>query len=273
MPSTSLGRVAATIRLRHWAHFLLLPLAGRDAELPVHANVVSITRGVAIAFCLLAFGYVLNSLADRDMDLDADKRAAAALPPTHGHAIVGALAVVALTLALTGPTMVSVATVACLICGTIYSVGPRLKTLPLVGTILNAGNFGPLLFVGLARDALPPALPVLAAAFVLLLGQNQLLHEAADADEDARGGVRTTFRRLGARGAAALALIAGGLLVPLLLARTPLLAVAGGLVFGLAFPAAFVGLGERSAQAARLRLAHRIVALAFGAALYGLGGA
>jgi 4-hydroxybenzoate polyprenyltransferase len=270
VPGTSLGRAAALIRLRHWAHFLLLPLAGRDATLSVEQSALSILRGVAIAFCLLAFGYLLNSLADRDMDLDIDKRAAGALPPARGRAIVAGLAIAALALALTGPLSVSVATAVCMASGTIYSVGPRLKTLPFVGTALNVGNFGPLLFVGLARDALPPALPVLAAAFVLLLGQNQLLHEAADAEEDVRGGVRTTFRRLGSRGAALLALIAGGLLVPLL-HRTPLPAIVGGAAFGLGFPAAFLRLGERPADMARLRLLHRVLALAFGAGLYALG--
>lgn len=271
MSGTPLGRAAALIRLRHWAHFLLLPLAGRDPALTPAETGLAIARGVAIAFCLLAFGYLLNSLADRDMDLDPEKRAAATLRPEAGRAIVAGLALLSLGLSLTGPLVVSGAAVVCLASGTVYSVGPRLKTLPLIGSALNVGNFAPLLLVGLGRDALPPSLPLLAAAFVLLLGQNQLLHEAADAEEDARGGVRTTFRRLGVRGAAVLTFAAGALLLPLLVTRAPTTAIVAASVFGLGFPAALLRFGERPAEAARVRLTHRAAALAFGAWLYAIG--
>lgn len=264
----------AQIRLRHWAHFLLLPLAGIDPAVPPGTTLIALARGIAIAFVVLAFGYLLNSLADRHMDLDPDKRD---LLPRHGlsaqRAAVGGLVVLAFVLAASGPTTVVLATVTCLASGWAYSAGPRLKALPLLGSALNVGNFAPLLAVGLARDDAPPGLGALAQWFALLLLQNQLLHEAADAEEDARGGVHTTFLRLGRRGSAGLAGVCGLLLVATVGACE--LAVGGAWIAGVlaipfvvAFPYLLSALGRSARSMRRVRLAHRGAALVTGALLY-----
>jgi 4-hydroxybenzoate polyprenyltransferase len=91
----------------------------------------------------------------------------------------------------------------------VYSVGPRLKSVPFVGTLLNLPNFLPMLFVGMPQPTPSPRLIVLAVSFSALLLQNQLIHEAGDAAEDLRGGLQTTFLRAGVRWTAALVMAAG----------------------------------------------------------------
>lgn len=60
----------AWLRLRHWAHFLLLPLAGVDPGANYELMLGAVLRGVALAFALLGFGYLLNGLSDRAVDRD-----------------------------------------------------------------------------------------------------------------------------------------------------------------------------------------------------------
>lgn len=260
------ARAMAAIRLRHWLHFLLLPLAGRDPSLPFATSAVAIGRGTVIAFCLLAYGYLLNSQADQHMDLVPDKRGVLKVEPGAVRAALIGLVAVALGLSLTAPWIVGVATLVCLASGTAYSVGPRLKMLPLVGSALNIGNFAPVLFVGLSRNEIPGALVVLTVSFAFLLLQNQLLHEAADAEEDARGGVQSTFRRLGRKTTSGLALLSGSVVA--LVATSSSLAAFAAIAFALATPLSLVRWGDRGELAARLRLAHRGVALGYGAWLY-----
>lgn len=266
---------AAQIRLRHWAHFLLLPLAGVDPTLPLGVTLVALVRGGAIAFTVLAFGYLLNSLSDRHMDLDPDKRD---LVPGHRAGVqrvaVMTLVVGALALGASGPASTLLATASCLVSGWVYSAGPRLKALPLIGSALNVGNFAPLLAVGLAHDEAPPGLGALVQWFALLLLQNQLIHEAADAEEDARGGVQTTFRRIGRRGAALLALACGLFLVisvgsTEIAAGGPWVAIVIAPPFLFAFPYVLHAHGQRAGSMRRLRLAHRAAAFVTGALLYG----
>lgn len=265
------------VRLRHWVHFLALPLAGFDRALPLPVALAAALRGVLVAFGVLAFGYLLNSIADRGMDHSAEKnplREETELAPLRGALVL--LAACALVPALWSPWPVGLGAVACLLSGWIYSVGPRLKSLPGLGTVLNVSNFAPLLWVGLARPSPPPQLPLLAWSFTVLLLQNQLLHEAADAPEDAEGGVRTTFLRLGTAGTALLALVCGFSLTMLcrgfvherpFLGQLPSLLSA---VFVLPFPLALALLGRSPAVMARLRVVHRMVALLFGAVLFGV---
>ena len=68
-------RAVAQVRLRHWSHFLLLPLASVDPAESWERTSVASARGVAAAFALLAFGYLLNSLSDRAVDRDPGKHA------------------------------------------------------------------------------------------------------------------------------------------------------------------------------------------------------
>ncbi len=259
--------VARAMRVRHWAHFLLLPLASVGGAEP-RTVATSLPRGVAIAFCVLAFGYLLNGVSDCGMDGSADKNALVGSARTHSsvHAILFALAAAALLLAFASPWPVTIATSICLASGVAYSIGPRLKRFPIVGTLLNVSNFAPLLWVGLATAEPAPGLWPLTAAFVGLLLQNQLLHEAADREEDARGRVITTVRAFGDRAAGGLAALLGTIVVLSASARFE------GALFALAFVALFPLLlvfrgSDAKAMGAARRL-HRFASLAAGGALF-----
>jgi 4-hydroxybenzoate polyprenyltransferase len=258
--------------VRHWAHFLLLPLAGVDDALPIADRVLGAARGVAIAGAVLGFGYLVNSVADRGMDLDASKRVADGSDPRRLGLLGAALAATALALSVTAPWATRAAVAVSLVSGWAYSTGPRLKRLPVLGSLLNLSSFGPLLFVGLARDALPPALVPLSGVFAGLLLQNQLLHEAADAEEDRRGGLSTTFARFGPACTALAAATCGGAvaLVVGLRGDSRSLVTAAVLagVFGAVFPAWLASSARRPAAMRVARLLHRVASLCVGAWLY-----
>jgi 4-hydroxybenzoate polyprenyltransferase len=151
--------------------------------------------------------------------------------------------------------------------GVLYSVGPRLKRFALVGSLANLTNFVPLLWVGEAEGVTRRAVTWLAVAFACLLLQNQLIHEAADREEDVAGGVHTTVVALGPALAAWIAAGLGLLLV--LDARAcgvtiwPL-----ALVFGVMFPIALGRGGSDARRMARLRVVHRAASFAAGVTLY-----
>ena len=248
-------------------HFLLLPLAGVN---PSMHGALSALRGMFIAAGVLAFGYLLNSLSDRDYDLDATKNPfvvrGVATRPAFGVAL--ALGGGTLVLAsMTSGVALLAATIA-MVSGIVYSTGVRLKAMPFVGTLLNAMCFGPLLAVGLSGPP-PPGFVLLVVSFTTLLLQNQLLHEAMDADEDRGAGSRTTFLTVGPAAASFLASLLG--------APPPIaLWIQGGmaarvsafpclLVFVFLVPAILAVQGRRPALMARVRSRH-IAGQAFHAA-------
>jgi 4-hydroxybenzoate polyprenyltransferase len=264
----------ARIRLARWAHFLLLPLATFDRHGGSDA-LFAAARGVASAFTILAFGYLLNSVTDRRMDLDARKNPFI-LPGAgeHRYSLTGVV-VVGLVLAALAPWPARIAALTSLVLGSLYSVGPRLKSIPIIGTLGNIGNFTPLLFVGMASNSLPPRFAYLALTFTTLLLQNQLIHEAGDAIEDRGGGVRTTWLVLGptwtsliAAGIGVGAAVSASYLVSLhpWSAVTPIV----GAIFGLAFPLLLAQRGTDPLRAAHLRIEHRGCALLVGTALFAI---
>src|SRR5262249_15234378 len=151
---------------------------------------------LAIAALLLSYAYGLNAISDRATDLDERKN-----PLLHVTDCRAALTVVlaaggaALLLSLLFPPIVRAAAAISLASATVYSTGPRAKRVPVVGTLLNLGIFAPLLWLGRERP-----LWIEVVAFAVLLLQNQLLHERADAAEDAAAGVHSTASALGERG-------------------------------------------------------------------------
>jgi len=253
------------LRARQWAHFLALPLAAFEG-----ASWPRLALGVAAAAAALAYGYGLNAISDRATDADPRKNplaGRAGCPPSVA-ALVGASAAlaVAATLALgRGP---ATAAALSLLASTAYSIGPRWKRLPLAGTALNVAIFAPLLFVAgpAAGAAGARGLALVAAAFVTLLLQNQILHERADAAEDAAAGARTTAVWLGARGSTALSIALGvvGAGVAVLVAPSPAAAAAAIASLTAGTGVAAAGPAVPSAR----RRAHRIAALAGGALLF-----
>jgi 4-hydroxybenzoate polyprenyltransferase len=260
------------VRVPDWAHFLPVPLATFDPHGGPGA-LLAAARGVVIAFAILAFGYLLNSVSDRRMDLDVRKNPfIVAGTSRHRYSLV-ALVSLTVLLAAFSPWPAQLAALSCLTIGWIYSTGPRIKSIPIVGSLANLGNFGPLLFVGMQHPSLPPRFGWVALVFSAILLQNQLIHEAGDAIEDRGGGVHTTWLTLGSgwttAGAALLGLIAAvGAARTVSPARSTLVAVGVGAAFGVVFPLLLAWRGRHPQQAARLRLIHRWCALPFGAALF-----
>jgi len=260
-------------RVRDWVHFLPIPLATFDPDAPRNAALLAAARGIAGAFTILAFGFLLNSVADRRMDLDARKNPLIVPGADEHRYSLAALLVLALVLAAMGPWPVQVATCSCLLLGCVYSAGPRLKSVPIAGSLANAAGFALLLFVGMRNASLPPRFGYVVLAFAALVLQNQLIHEAADRLEDRAGGIRTTWLMLGPRWTAVVAALSGlgatvaaaGIMPTLRLA--PVVAIVGA-AFGMAFPLLLAWRGMESTQAARLRLAHRWCAVLFGAGFF-----
>ena len=258
-------------RVRDWLHFLPLPLATVDPR-PLGAALWDTGRGVATAAAILAFGYLLNSVADRMMDRDARKNPLILPGAGEPRLALAALLAAGVGLAALGPWPTRVAAALSLFFFSVYSAAPRIKSVPLLGSLANIGMFAPLLFLGLRDASLPPGLAALVVACGALVLETQLVHEAADSLEDRAGGVRTTWLTVGPRRAAALAAACGIVAAAgaASLGSDTALALAGlaaGL-FGAAFPLQLARLGGDTARAARLRLSHRWCGLAFGAALF-----
>jgi 4-hydroxybenzoate polyprenyltransferase len=256
---------ARALRPRQWRHFLLLPAAPLCVEWRTGAFVY----GVGIAALALVYAYGLNSLSDGATDLDARKNplvSIAVYPPELPLLLFGAgLGALGLSLAAGGTAPWAVG--ASLSAATLYSIGPRLKALPLIGTLVNAAIFAPLLLV--APDAtLSPPVRFLGTAFITLLLQNQLLHERADADEDAAARALTTGRVLGERATRAAVLWIGGLGLALTASSAPSKAT------GLVAAAALAGVTARALLgpngAAERRRLHRRCSLCAGAFLFGV---
>ncbi len=267
------------LRVRDWAHFVVLPLAAAPLRSPDAAAAIGLARGMGIAALLLAYGYLLNGLADRGLDRDPAKNPFSQASTKAIDALAAlafALALGALGLAAAGGPVPVAAASTSIAAGWLYSAGPRLKRLPIVGTLLNVACFAPLLFVGAGRT-LPPATALLTLAFTGLLLENQLLHEAADARDDAAAQVRTTFLALGARGAAALAAFAGTLPAAAIGLAWPgaigaCVAGATALVFVVVVPRALARHGADPRRMARARLLHRAAGVALGALLFAVAG-
>lgn len=259
------------LRVEQWWHFVVLPAACFSVGPPVLVTQI-IACAIAAAGCL-AWAYGVNAIAEQGSDHSPRKNPLVASPQSTraawqwslGAALVAVLA--ALRLGPIASTCVAVS----LACGALYSLGPRLKARPGAGLLANLGIFFPLLAIGLDGVRVGPsrAFGALAITFVALLSQNQLVHELADADEDAASGAVTTARWLGASrvrvATVACALFGGvGVVViaaPLRLSIAALLTLVIGTVVS-AMPA--------HDFAARRKI-HRFASLACGAALFALG--
>jgi len=260
------GRLAPLelLRIRQWAHFLVLPLAAFEPA----AGWPRLGLGVALTALALGYAYGLNAISDRVTDLDARKNPLAGIanPLRSAAALVAGCGVAALGLAFTGGRVATEAIALSLLAATVYSVGPRWKATPGLGTTLNAVIFAPLLLCTAPRVGASPWLPLELTTFCALLLQNQLLHERADAAEDSAAGVRSTALRVGPRAASAVALMLGaaGAALACLLAPVAGGAAAAGAALLAGSLVATRGPGPLPAR----RATHRWVAFAGGALLF-----
>lgn len=254
------------LRVAQWIHFVPLPLAGvqlselAQGSCPIGPVVWACVAG---ALCL-ACAYGLNAHGDRATDARSKNPLVGAA--VGGAALVPALLCGALALAAAGQSGGLQAAGVSLATGAAYSLGPRLKRWPAVGSLANAAIFAPLLaLVGAPRT---PVFWGILVTFTALLLQNQLVHERADEAEDRRAGARTSAQLLGRAGVARVGrwlALAGGLSAWPLLGGGAAVAAALGLALGA------WQIGQADPAAARRR--HRAIALVTGAAIYALGGA
>lgn len=192
-------------RVRDWLHFLPLPLAGWITS---GAGTLRALVGGILGWGLaLAYTSAINQAFDDRLDrLNVGKNPVGgrfgrreaillSLPPAFAS-----LAVVA-WLSPSG----LIPAVVLLVAATLYSAPPRVKRIPVLGTLWNivVGLPG-LLFAGQPDFTVPP-LSLLVGLFSLLLVVSQLIHEAEDHEDDRGGGIVTTAILAGRQGALAAA--------------------------------------------------------------------
>jgi len=260
-------------RVRDWIHMLPVPLATFDLYAPRGRAWLAAGRGVASAFVILAFGFLLNSVSDRQVDRDGRKNPLIIAGAAGYQYSLAVLLVLSLALAAVSPVPARLAIVSCLVLGVVYSVGPRLKSVPVAGSLTNAAGFTLMLFFGMSSATLPAGFGYVALVYATLLLQNQLMHEAGDQLEDRASGIRTTWLTLGPRWTALMAAFAGlgatiaaAHIVPRA-AVVPVVAIAS-MIFVVAFPLLLSWPRLKTREAARLRVIQRWWAVVFGAALY-----
>lgn len=260
----------SVLRARQWSHFLLAPAIPLVAELssdPLAAARAYLPAAGVAALCL-GYAYGLNAIADRHDDASASKNPlvrVAHVPPAIAASVV-ACAVAAVALAALLPAVRVQPAMLSVLWGSIYSVGPRLKRLPLLSTLTNCGIFTPLAFLT-GDGAHAPHFGLLVATFVTLQTQAQLIHEVADRDEDLNAAVRSTAVTWG--GATTLgAARALGVVVAVGFLMSGPWTVTRGLAIVTVAAAALVLRGAMPADAARLRIRHRRLALFLAALLF-----
>ena len=260
-------------RVRDWIHMLPVPLATFDLYAPRGRAWLAAGRGVASAFVILAFGFLLNSVSDRQVDRDGRKNPLIIAGAAGYQYSLAVLLVLSLVLAAVSPVPARLAIVTCLALGVVYSIGPRLKSVPVAGSLTNAAGFTLMLFFGMSSATLPVGFGYVALVYATLLLQNQLMHEAGDQLEDRASGIRTTWLTLGPRWTALMAAFAGlgatiaaAHIVPRA-AVVPVVAIAS-MIFVVAFPLLLSWPRLKTREAARLRVIQRWWAVVFGAALY-----
>jgi len=253
------------LRARQWCHLALLPAAGTELFTHRSLGFLALARGFLVAGLTLAFSYGINAMHDRSTDRSPAKNPLAGAPSvtTETCALVWGCGALALVAAGAGGLRPVACVSVSLLAGAVYSAGPRLKSYPFVGTVLNVGIFLPLMWV-----AGRPIHAVLPVAFVTLLLQNQLWHEREDLDEDRGAAVRTTAAVLGEGGTRVAATLVGALggLAAAVVARGDRLEAAAAVV-----ACAFGTLAPLFAPAEHRRVVHRVGAIMGGAIVYGAG--
>ncbi len=244
-----LNQLAIGVRAGQWWYFLALPAAALPAGLwraqPARA-LASWAGGAAIAALCLGYAYAINGLSERGTDLDFHKNPWIGQDVLPGaRAAVAGLAALALVAAAAAGWLALGASAVSVAAATLYSAGPRTKSRVALGTLSNGLIFGPLLLVA-PGAVIDRGLVGWLGTFVALLLQNQLVHEQADAAEDAAAGDRSTAAWLGA-GGTRLALAALGLAAAVAAAYAVNSSLAQGITWTAVVLASAVALSARPA--------------------------
>jgi 4-hydroxybenzoate polyprenyltransferase len=273
VPRTGAWRRAwRSLRASGWWYFSLVPLVNLVGAAPGEDGLVlRLAGGVVVAALCLAYAYGFNGITDRGLDRDAGKNALAGIDafPREAAVLVAACALAALGIAALVTPIALLGAGLSLLAATLYSGQPRLKRLPVVGTLVNVLIFAPLPLLGVS-SAPSAGMILLIYCFYVLVTQNQILHELADSEEDVAAGVHTTGVVIGATGVRLMAVVLGPLaaIVPSRLTEgTSAACVAAGLA--LCGGAVLLALGDVQ-RAARLRVAHRWYSIGVGGALFAL---
>lgn len=275
VPAAPIGawRVAArALRAPDWWYFSLLPLVSLVGDSRGDERVLArLVGGVLVAAFCLAYAYGFNGIMDRGMDRDVRKNALAGLAafPYEAALLVAACGLAALGIAAALTLVALLGVGMSLLAATLYSGQPRLKRLPVVGTLVNVLIFVPLPLLAAAG---PPSwgMLLLIYCFYVLVTQNQILHEIGDSEEDLAAGVHTTSVVIGATGVRWIAVALGplaGLLLWSLKASSSVGLMAA--VLALCGGATIVARGDVR-RAGRLRVVHRWYSIVVGAVLFAL---
>lgn len=184
----SLTGVISLFRVRDWYYFL--PYAMLSVPIKPSLDWLAALRALLLAAGCLAFAYGLNQWRDIGLERCVEIYA---ISQRRLKFLVILAGMITLLLSFSADQLVFLATIASLLASFLYSDGPRLKRLPVVGTLTNAAIFAPIGLLGSNGMPLPTYVIALVIAFACLLLQNQLIHEAAHAEEDRRENIRTTY--------------------------------------------------------------------------------
>lgn len=196
------GDVWTALRARQWWHFLGLPLVALDVGGLAGAEVWRVPVAALVAGCCLAVAYAINAVCERFTDRAPGKNPLVVRPELAGAVLrrCGVVAMVGVSGALWLGGWAPWAVLVSLVAGVVYSASAWGKRAPVLGLLGNTLIFAPLMLLLHPGGELGAEGGVEAGLFVVLLAQNQLLHERADVEEDAAAGAWTTGRWLGARG-------------------------------------------------------------------------
>jgi len=195
------GDLVRLYRVRDWIHFLPLPLAGWVAA--ADATMTSLVGGLFGWGFGLGYASAINQAFDDRLDqLTLGKN------PVGGSLRRRQAILLSVPAALACLTVVAwlspaavVPAVVFLIVATVYSAPPRLKRVPVLGTVWNVVVGVPGLFFAAVPDLTTGAPRVSLGVFAVLLLVAQLIHEAEDRDDDRAGGIATVGTLAGMRGA------------------------------------------------------------------------
>lgn|GEM_PF-3310093 len=269
--SKKISKLIKFTRVKDWLHFLFLPLLDFA---PGEINWFNLVLAVFCAGFCLAFAYGYNQFKDESIDRNTEQFSLDMYGYTpNGLRIV--LIVLIFLAALCGvliDPMALNAAIVSILGSAFYSGGPRLKRIPVIGTLTNLMIFVPLTLLGGSFGG-GFYFIIFLLALIALLMQSQMIHEAADYKEDMQQMVSTTAVKFGLNFSKKGSLVWG--LLSLIAFAVLALQLDNywiwiGTGFLAAFNLAYMMLADfhNEKSTARLRLEHRYIGLLVGTIAY-----